>query len=182
MAWGLLYHLFGRRATAARAVWPLRRDGPPRHLVAVLLLGALGLAAGGSVRGGLRPPAALPVATVSALQHQIAPHPQEWWGRTVRVQAVIVGFLRPLPDHQRRMHLALIDPGVPDGPWSELLLVPGAENPLLHLLRTLPLVGVLVPPAQRVQWQARHTYRIQLWPLPGPSCALCSQAVLLDAA
>ncbi len=182
MASELFYHPFGHRATVARAVWPLRRDGPPRHLGAVLLLGTLGLAAGGYVRGSLRPPAALPVATVSALQRQIASHPVEWRGRTVRVRAVIVGFLRPLPDHQRRMQLALIDPGLPDGAWSELLLIPGAENSLLHLLRTLPLLAVLVPPAQRVQWQMPHTYRIQLWPLPGPSCALCTQAVLLDAA
>ncbi len=179
VASGLFRPLFGRQPTGHGAARTRCHGGLRRPLVATLFLGAGGLVAAGAMQASLGPS---PAITVSALQHRIAPYPEAWRGRAVAVRATVVGFLRPLPDHQRRMQLALIDPGLPNGPWSELWLLQGPENPLLHVLRALPLLGALVPPAQHVEWQALRTYRVQLWPLPGHPCDLCTQAVLLDAA
>jgi hypothetical protein len=65
-----------------------------------------------------------------------------------------------------------------------LLLTWAAPDPLLTLVRQLPLADQVLPPPQVVQWWVVATYRVRLAALPANSCptAPCYGAVLLDAA
>lgn len=124
------------------------------------------------------------VYTVAQVRAIMARDPNEWVGRTVRVQGRVVITLLACPYNGRfwchAIQWAEIDPDVP-GP-RPLLVVPESANPLLAALRRLPVVGRYVP-ASRALREGRGVFRIRLRATPhcpflsaNPSCA---NAVLL---
>jgi hypothetical protein len=64
-----------------------------------------------------------------------------------------------------------------------LLLTWAAPDPLLTLVRRLPLAGQVLSPPQVVRWWVVATYRVRLAALPANACPAppCFGAVLLDA-
>jgi hypothetical protein len=126
-----------------------------------------------------------PVYTVAQVQAGMAHQPDTWVGRTVRMRGVAV----PPGCVERESMLCvktasylayIIDP-------TRLALLPltqGPANPLLSLLRKLPLAATLEASAQRPHWDEIAIYRVQLLVAPPATCALapCYQALLLDAA
>jgi hypothetical protein len=65
-----------------------------------------------------------------------------------------------------------------------LPLVPAGPDPLLAMVRRVPLLGDLLPAPQAVRWEEVATYRVELRAAPNEMCgaATCYEALLLDAA
>jgi hypothetical protein len=124
--------------------------------------------------------------SVQEVQMGLAHDPDAWLGRTVWVRGIAArDSCRSLTPSLagttcRDWRLGLFDAAGA----APLPLTLGAPNPLLALLRRLPLAGQLVPPPQVVQWGAVATYRVQLRAAPAGPCAspACYEALLLDAA
>ncbi len=122
-----------------------------------------------------------PPYTVAALRQMVAQNPKRWMGRTVRVQGVVVAYRQRRDSLDGWVLLApprLTDPGG-QGSW---LLVWGPPDPLLAWLRSVPLLGRVVPAAQTVSWGRVAIYRIQLRKMAGRVCPERDAAVLVDAA
>jgi hypothetical protein len=130
--------------------------------------------------------AADPVYTVAALQAKVARHPTAWRGRTVLLRAVAVACVPMFgiaPDEPLCLPAGPIDPG-PPYPRVWLPLTVGAPNPLLAVLRRLPLAGPLVPAPQALPWGAVSTFHVQLRAAPSDACSSppCYAALLLSTA
>jgi hypothetical protein len=158
-----------------------------RHLPAVtarrlivLALAAVVLWAGQAMLKTIDSAASSQFYTVSEVQANLERHPAAWVGRTAWVRGIVVpagcGASDATPCHDKPVYL--LD-------RSGAVLLPLTErrlNPLVVLLRRLPLVGRFVPGAPVVHWGTLATYRVQLVAAPATTCsaAPCYQA-LLDA-
>jgi hypothetical protein len=67
---------------------------------------------------------------------------------------------------------------------APLPLVWASPNPLLGVVRRVPLLGDLLPAPQAVIWEEVATYRVELRAMSDESCgaATCYEALVLDAA
>lgn len=153
-----------------------------------ILLGvAAGLAVGLGAMIVVERPNGGAVYSLAALQAGLAREPRDWVNRIVRVRAVATGctawagsvHLSPCIDEAA----GLYDAGSMDTS-TYTPVADGAPDPWLSLLRRLPLLGSLAPPAQRLRRGAPATYRVRLRVAPTGLCAdgICVTAVLLDAA
>jgi hypothetical protein len=134
-----------------------------------ILAALLGLALTGSVlvvtaSGSHAPPVS--VLSATALQRQLAHDPQRWLGRTLLVRGVAIargcrieaGTLVLCSPRQ----VFLTDPGPkPQAVLTDLYpmllaaalpLVSARPDPLLTVMRHLPLLGRVLPPPQVVHW------------------------------
>lgn len=157
-------------------------EGMKRIIVALAGIAlAVGLAL--VVSGGVA--AVGPVYTVSELRADLAHDPQAWLGHTVLVRGMPVGapVSCPATASCAFMPLGLMDPPA-SRPGSYLLLSMGPPNPLLALLRRLPLVGRFMPGPQLLRWTTPAIYRIQIQGTAGTSRGVPAryEALLLDAA
>jgi hypothetical protein len=124
-----------------------------------------------------------PVYTVSELQAGLADNPHAWLGHTVLVRGVALGPACPSNASCVFAWPALVDADAP--PLRSFLpLSMGPANPLLALLRRLPLVGRLVPRPQLLRWGRPASYRVQVQDAAGtsPNGTRRYAAVLLDPA
>jgi hypothetical protein len=128
-----------------------------------------------------------PVYTVSELRARLADNPRAWLGHTVLVRGVALGLGLGLSCPSNASCAvawpALVDADVA-GPGSYLPLSMGPANPLLALLRRLPLVERLVPGPQLLRWGRPAIYRVQVQDVAGTSAHGTQRyaAVLLDPA
>jgi hypothetical protein len=132
-----------------------------------------------------------PVLAAPAVADALARDPHAWLGRVVRVRGSVVGIdfgtcEGLCPAWPQGAYLALSgNQGMYRSP--ALPLRPGGEDPVLGLARRIPLLGTLVPPAQRLTIDVA-VYRVRLQAAQcvtgGPPAAQgrCFVAVLLDAA
>jgi hypothetical protein len=126
------------------------------------------------------------VYSVAQLHAQIERDPTAWVGRTVRVRGWIPGCPGILslagPAACQGSPPLLADSSAPMS--APLSVAMGAPDPLLAVLRRVPLLGEHVPAPQALRWEANATYRVQLRIAPDTWCrrSPCYQAVLLDAA
>jgi hypothetical protein len=134
-----------------------------------------------------------PVYTVSDLSKKLARDPDRWIGQTVRVRGEVVGLSAWLyqdpatvssttqsccPQRLVVLQRRLVDPGA-ERAGRGLSLVYAPDDRWLAPFRKLPLVGALVPPAQRVSWGVARVYRVRLTTTAAATGRY--QAVLLDA-
>jgi hypothetical protein len=120
-----------------------------------------------------------PVATVAEVEHGLAEDPAGWSGRIVRVRGRVVrDVIWQAPD-SLVPQLALVDPGRTQGTQA-LPLTWGGPDPVLAGLRGLPLLGRLVPPAQRLREGTTALYRVRVQ-LYAPASRAPAGAALLDA-
>jgi hypothetical protein len=124
-----------------------------------------------------------PVYTVSELQAGLADNPHAWLGHTVLLRGVALVPACPPNASCVVAWPALVDAEAPP-PRSYLPLSMGPANPLLALLRRLPLVGRLVPGPQVLRWGRPARYRVQVQDAAGtsPNGTRHYAAVLLDPA
>lgn len=127
-----------------------------------------------------------PQYTLAGLMDALQRDPSDWYGRVIRVRAILVGTpgwvtasgsLTRVADMRS---LRLVDSeGV-----ENLPLLIGPHDGLLAVLRWLPLVGPALPAAQVPRWGEAAVYRIQLRRIVTSACDTCYEyeAVLLDAA
>jgi hypothetical protein len=121
-----------------------------------------------------------PAYSVKALQMNLQQAPRRWVGRTVRVRGVAWPCREWAygPCLRRTPYLASYgaDPG--------LALARQPANPLLAVVRALPLIGSLVLPRQILHWGVLASYRVQIRAVPAASCSYwpCYEALLLDPA
>jgi hypothetical protein len=124
---------------------------------------------------------------VSELQAGLADNPHAWLGHTVLVRGVALrlglGLSCPSNASCPVAWPALVDADAP--PLRSFLpLSMGPANPLLALLRRLPLVGRLVPGPQLLRWGRPASYRVQVQDAAGtsPTGTRRYAAVLLNPA
>ncbi len=82
------------------------------------------------------------------------------------------------------IHVALLDSVPGSGVAWPAALVAAVQPapPWLAGLRSIPWIGRLAPPGQRVAWGTPQVYRLQLVP-KSPTChPICDDAILLDTA
>jgi hypothetical protein len=145
------------------------------HAAGAVLL----LAAGTGAALLVARPAPQHAYTVAELQAHLAAHTATWEGRVVRVRAMVLADCHSLEAaHKPPCGASLVDPG-----GASLPIVPAWQpDPLLKALRSIPVVGSLVPPAQVVRPGTMSVYRVLLKASPAAECsaAPCLQALLLD--
>jgi hypothetical protein len=158
-----------------------RRRWPPLLLALLLPLAALG----GSQQSL---PAALravhdemvsPVATVAQLERALVHDPAGWGGRIVLVRAIAARDVTWQAPDSLVQQLALIDSASTLGTLP-LAVTWGQPDALLATLRRFPLLGSLMPTAQRLQFGTMAVYRVQLR-APVNGRVGQASAVLLDA-
>jgi hypothetical protein len=133
-------------------------------LVSLVLVGGLALVASTVSHGAS---AFGPVYTVSGLAAGLADNPRAWMGRTVLVRGV-AGWPSCPPNASCAFAWpSLIDAGASMGRMLPLSM--GPADPLLALLRRLPLVGRLVPGWQVLHWGRPAIYRVQVQDVAGTS-------------
>jgi hypothetical protein len=120
--------------------------------------------------------------TVSEVQANLERHPEAWAGRTVWLRGIVLpagcGAWDGTPCHDSSLYLL-------DRTGAALLLLAEQRlNPLLALLRRLPLVHLLMPELQVVRWGALATYRVRLLAAPAAmrDTLPCYRVLLLNAA
>lgn len=155
-----------------------------RALASVVLASAVVGWAGSSAWTGLVQTASafIPtqVYTVADLLGHLRRGPNGWSGRVVLVSGAVESYPR-IGVAMVRIPLVLSNPEAPGGA-EVIVLVQGAPDPVLTVLRWLPLVRRVVPSAQRLRWGEPAVYRIKLRRMEDPACDTCYEAVLLDAA
>jgi hypothetical protein len=126
-----------------------------------------------------------PVYSVADLRRHLAQDPRPWLGRTLLVRgAAIAPGCR---EEAGTLVLCspqvvfLADPG-PELAGASLPLVSARPDPLLTLVRHLPLIRSVAAPPQVVHWGQVAVYRVQLRTLADASAGSAHAAVLLDAA
>jgi hypothetical protein len=129
-----------------------------------------------------------PVYTVAQVQAQLARRPRAWTNRALLLRGVaeVAGCVVDTPDGQLLCGPAravLGDAGPPPTGASLPLALAGSD-PLLAVVRRVPLLGGLLPAGQMVHWGEVATYRVELRVMPDQVCgaATCYGALLLDAA
>jgi hypothetical protein len=120
-----------------------------------------------------------PVATVAQVERALVHDPAGWSGRVVRVRAIAARYVAWQAPDSVVPQLALIDPASTLGTLP-LAVSWGQPDALLATLRRLPLLGSLVPPAQRLRIGTMAVYRVQLR-IPVDGRVGQASAVLLDA-
>lgn len=126
--------------------------------------------------------------SVASVRAGLAHDPRGWVGRPVLVRGVLSSLI-PSPRlygyNAQPPGFAgmLVDQGVVL-PAPGLALLWGSPDPLLSLLRQLPLVGRYAPRPQAPRWDAPTVYRVRIERVTGAGCALpaCYALLLLDAA
>jgi hypothetical protein len=129
------------------------------------------------------------VYSVAALRTLVERAPAQWLGQ----ELVVRGLVGPCPwwgvaariEHCAGQPLVLI--GAPgEAAASPLPLVRPAPQPLLSMMRSLPILGDLLPrsPALVLHWSTVTTYRIRVQAIANSICGThtCYQATLLAAA
>jgi hypothetical protein len=152
------------------------------RLVALLSLLLAGLVVAAALSAGHGDQA--PVYPVAAVQAGLARDPAAWLGRAVRVRGVAV--LCVSSDSQSDPSLCshgstyLLDAAEAN---QVLPLAWAGSDPLLAVVRRVPLLGGLLPAPQVVHWAAVATYHVALRAVPGERCGVpsCFEALLLDA-
>lgn len=122
------------------------------------------------------------IYTVPQIVAGLSGNPYAWIGRTVLVRGTAGELVPPCPSGS--WCPTLLFAGDRPTPGQILLLEPGPASPLLAPLRRVPLVGRVIPAAQRLRWYAPATYRILFQAVPGTTCDSlpCVNALLVDAA
>jgi hypothetical protein len=152
-----------------------------------LLIASLGLvlAAVLAVLALDRPFHRSPVYSVADVRSHLAQDPRRWLGRTllVRGEANVSGCREAAATLVlcAPLRAYLTDPS-PAPAVAVLPLVAARPDPLLTLVRHLPLVGSVAAPPQVVHWGLAAVYRVQLRMLAATSGGRAYAAVLLDAA
>lgn len=118
------------------------------------------------------------VYTVADVERQVSRDPADWIGRIVLVRGQPVSYLLQAPDGIV-MQIGLVDPGRGHNA-RPLSLRWGEPDPLLSLLRRLPMVGRFAPRPRQLSWDTPAIYRIQLSRPPRGAYG-GEDAVLLDA-
>jgi hypothetical protein len=147
------------------------------------LLGLLLLLRLAGVVGGHQPDPG-PVYTVAALRQRLAAQPAAWVGRTVLVRAIA----EPCPwwgaaEHLRRCAarpLVLVAAAT-EQVAAPLPLVRPAPPPLLTRVRSLPLLGALLPQPPELPLFTLARFRVRLLAPPAGAGTDCYAALLLDA-
>jgi hypothetical protein len=126
-----------------------------------------------------------PVYSVVELHANLTRRPAAWVGRIVWVQGLAVASgcqTWPAPEGTdcRDWRQGIADPRRVE----VLPLAEGVPNPLLAILRRVPLLSTVMPPPQQLRWGAVTTYRVRVRLAPASSCSIlpCYEVVLLDAA
>jgi hypothetical protein len=159
-----------------------------RHLLPLLtgLLGLL-LAAGLGAAALNAWPDRPTEYSVTQVEAQLASHPRAWTDRTLLLRGVVVatGCFAQTADKAascvpQRMTLDDADPTASGAPLPLALAGP---NPLLTIVRRIPLLGSFVPASQVVHWDVAATYRVQLRATVEALCGgpPCYEALLLEA-
>jgi hypothetical protein len=130
-----------------------------------------------------------PVYTVAQVRTHLVRQPHAWRDRTLLLRGVAVVAGTCLPPSGPQLALcapsrAVLDAADAPSSGTALPLASAGPDPLLVLVRRLPLLGGLLPAPQAAAWGKVATYRLQLWAIPDAVCAAatCYEAVLLDAA
>lgn len=122
----------------------------------------------------------IPAYTVAGLLATLQRDPNGWSGRVVLVSGTAHSFGRS-GVVTLRPPFTLSDPEAPGGAEA-IVLAPGGPDPMLTVLRRLPLVGQVAPSPQWLHWGEPAVYRIKLRPIAALNCDTCYEAVLLDPA
>jgi hypothetical protein len=146
------------------------------------LLGLLLLLRLAGALGGYQP-APGPVYSVAALRQRLATQPAAWVGRTVLVHAMA----EPCPwwgaaERLRRCagrQLVLAGAST-DAPADPLPLIRPALPPLLTRVRSLPVLGALLPQAPGMPLFTPARFRVRLLAQPACAGAACYAALLLE--
>jgi hypothetical protein len=125
-----------------------------------------------------------PIYSLASLQVNLQRDPHAWLARTVRVHAVAVqcpGWIIVV-DSCLDWQPSLADPHDASGPALSLVAEPASGT--LSWLRSLPIIGGLVPQPQPIQWGVPADYTIRL---QGPTCGAgdpptCFVATIQDVA
>jgi hypothetical protein len=120
------------------------------------------------------------VYSVAQVRAGLVDHPQAWVGQTVQVRGVAWPCLGRATGPCLVRSPILTDPEADAG----LAFAPQRANLLLAFIRTVPLVGKLLPPGQRLHWGELASHRVQIRDVPLVSCTYwpCYEVVLVDAA
>jgi hypothetical protein len=125
--------------------------------------------------------------SVTQVEAQLASHPRAWTDRTLllRGMAVATGCFAQTADKPalcvpQRMLLGDTDPTATGAP---LPLALAGTDPLLAIVRRIPLLGSFVPAPQVVHWDVAATYRVHLRATDEALCGgpPCYEALLLEA-
>jgi hypothetical protein len=129
-----------------------------------------------------------PVYSVADLRAHLADNPGAWLGRTVWVRGVAGTCLDAARQGGKVLGCRNWPPDLSDpasvGARVSLPLVWGSQDPLLALLRRVPLLSGSVPAAPAPLWWMPATYRVQLRAAADYICGTtpCYEALLLDTA
>jgi predicted ribosomally synthesized peptide with SipW-like signal peptide len=128
-----------------------------------------------------------PAFTLATLRASVSDHPSGWRGRVVRLRAVptrqwCFDWVYPANGTCRLVAQAFLPAGT-DDQGAPVLLGWEPPPPLLALLRSAPLIGVLAPGPQSVNWGRPGQFRVQL---RAASCVAgaqdpCYEAAVVDA-
>jgi hypothetical protein len=155
-------------------------------VVVASVVGAVVLVAGLCMQTRGTATAAGPVYTVAQVQALLAHQPRAWTSRTLLLRGVAatVGCWVYTADSLAlcvppRMVLGDADPAAAVAPFP---LAWAGPDPLLALVRRVPVLGGFVPAPQAAQPNAVTTYRVRFRAVSDEWCgATCYEAVLLDA-
>jgi hypothetical protein len=121
-----------------------------------------------------------PVYTIGDLNQRIAGNARAWMGRTVRVEGMAVSYRTRSGPFTWQQHFILVDARTPYS-TDRLPLAIGSSNPILTLVRRIPVIGGLAGGAPELQTGVPAVYRVQLQALPTAFCAACYEVVLRDS-
>jgi hypothetical protein len=153
---------------------------------------------------GPRHPTAETVYTAAQVRAGLRHNPRAWVGHTVLIRGLLAAAtgasttpsvppiavlidVPPLPRGVSALQLRILIydySGIAAQPTTTLLLRPAPPNPLLALLRQIPVVTCLLPPSERSDGGEVRVYRVVLLP-PRRSCpqkGLCYDGVLMGTA
>lgn len=98
------------------------------------------------------------VYTVRQITTALAHNPADWNGRTVHVRGRAYGWLSDCCGSAPARLLNIDTPGA-KAPFLSLVAAP---IPPLMAIRSLPLIGHLIPGPQHLRWSQPATYLVQL--------------------
>lgn len=171
-----------RQAGSAFRRWAL-----PGGAALYVLLVSVGLYGLGGAFGRASRPEGNRVYSVAAVDEQLAGDASGWSGRIVHVRAIAEpcqAWGSPSDTLQCRTFQPQLVDYFDSGLENPLPLTIPAKNPLLTMLRRVPLLRGLAPAPQVLQWGEAATYLVRLQVMPGSACGIarCFQAVLQNAA
>ena len=153
-----------------------------RLLTALVALSVVVLAAG-LMRATVHTRTPEPVYSFATVRAQLARDPAAWMGRSILVQAMAVAYHQRFDRGTALTEIDLTDAGAQ---WSKqyLPVLRGTPDPVVALLRRLPLLGHVLPAPQPLRWGVPAIYRLHFREVPCSAGApqLCYIALLLDPA